>query len=243
MYKSLEFRNFFLNEVGASPNTWNTYNSYLGRITRALGGLDEAIARDGADAVLLWGDTTVEPPFDVRPSQARSVLKRYVNFVTGRGFENPDDVGAAELPGSDVAGEAEAASGLAFRLEREMQAAVRKQLSALEPGLVEADGGIEVSVETGRIDILARDARGALVVIELKAGVCPPGAIEQALGYAQSLFEDRNERIRVIVIASEFPSRMRAAARRITDLRLATYEFALKFSPPDGDVVGHNAPD
>lgn len=232
MFRSAEFRNFFRNVVGAAPNTCDTYNSYLGRIDRAIGGLDEAITTQGPAAVLAWGHSFSGPPFDVRPSHARSVLKRYVHFAAGADVLPALQDGAEASDDAEASPEIEAAAGLAFRLEREMQAAVRRQLTALESGLVEADGGIEVPVETGRIDILARAASGELVVIELKAGACPPGAVEQALGYAQSLEEERGEKVRTIVIASDFSSRVRAAARRIPDLRLATYEFSLKFSDP-----------
>jgi len=111
-----------------------------------------------------------------------------------------------------------------------MHAAVRRQLSNIEPGLVENDGGSEVGVSTGYIDILARDAANKLVVIELKAGKCPAGAMEQALGYAQALSDVRNEPVRVLLIASEFSDRIKAAAKRTVDLQLLTYEFSLKFN-------------
>jgi RecB family endonuclease NucS len=126
---------------------------------------------------------------------------------------------------------AEIAEGTIFKLEREMQAAVRKQLSMLESGLSEADGGQEVAVATGRIDILARDQDGKLVVIELKAGACPPGALEQTLGYAEALAEERGEPVRAYLVAAEFSDRIRAAAKRVSDLQLRTYEFSLRFFP------------
>ncbi len=233
MYKSREFREFFVREVGG-PSAAYKYNSYLRRIDQAIGGLDEAIARDGPEAVILWGRSCVEPPFDVYASDARSVLKRYVNFAVDFDPAASPITPATELSDeTDLISDVEAGSGLAFRLEREMQAAVRRQLAALEPGLVEADGGFEMSVETGRIDILAKDVAGGFVVIELKAGLCPSGAIEQALGYVQSLIDEGRHPVRAIVIASEFPARLRAAAKRIPDLRLARYEFALKFLPAE----------
>lgn len=55
-----------------------------------------------------------------------------------------------------------------FRYERELQEAIRQQLTKVEPGLVEADGGRERLVATGKIDIVALDLAGRFVVIELK---------------------------------------------------------------------------
>lgn len=223
-YKANEFKEYFLTKVHAAPNTVNTYNSYLQRIDRTLGGLDEKVAKDGMEAVLGWSRDTSEPPFDTYPSQARSVLKRYLNFLID--LQSPED----ELTEDDSTVSEEEPKGLAFRLEKEMHVAVRRQLGNLEDGLVEADNGSETSVATGYIDIVARDKAGKLVVIELKAGRCPAGALEQALGYAQSLSEERNEEVRVMLIASEFPDRIRAAAKRTTGLVLVTYEFSLKFT-------------
>ena len=221
MYRVSEFKEYFIGSVGAAPNTYNTYNSYLQRIDRAIGGLDETIAKNGTDAILSWGRSYTEAPFDVYPSQARSVLKRYVQFLID--VANPtEDLAEAEAQPLEP-------TGLAFRLEKEMQTGVRKQLFNIEPGLVEADDGVEVTTATGRVDILAKDLSGGLVVIELKAGICPSGAIEQALGYAQSIEEERGGKVRALLIASEFPDRMRAAAKRIPNLQLVTYEFALKF--------------
>jgi RecB family endonuclease NucS len=125
--------------------------------------------------------------------------------------------------------------GIAFRLEHDMQRALRAELDKLEPGLVEADGGREYRVSTGEIDILARDATGAFVVIELKAGRCPAGALEQVLGYAQALREERDDAgsVRIFLIAAEFSDRIRAAARMIPGVMLRSYRFSLRFQ----DVV------
>lgn len=216
------FRSFFVNVVGASAGTANTYNSFLGRIDRALGGLDEAIQKDGADDVLLWGRDTREAPFDVYRSSARSVLKRYVGFKTNRGELN--DV---EIPAESADPDPISAS---FAVEKEMQIAVRRQLSRLEVGLVEADGGIEKQVATGRIDILARDVSGHYVVVELKAGRCPAGAIEQTLGYAQALEDETGESVRAILVASEFSDRLMSASKRVRDLKLVEYQYSMTFS-------------
>ncbi|MFN7107467.1 MAG: endonuclease NucS domain-containing protein [Brevundimonas sp.] len=224
MYRQDAFKAYFIEEVGAAKATYNTYNSYLNRIDQFIGGLDERVAQDGIEAVLAWSKDQFEGPFSAYPSHARSVLKRYLQFVLNAESDGQDD--EEELQ-TDVA--PQDPTGAIFRLEREMQAAVRRQLAMLEIGLEEADGGIEVSVATGRIDILAKAANGQLVVIELKAGPCPTGALEQVLGYAQALEDEKGEPVRAYLIASSFPDRIRAAAKRVSALELRTYEFSMTF--------------
>jgi RecB family endonuclease NucS len=57
-----------------------------------------------------------------------------------------------------------------FGLERDLQLALRSNINQLEAGLTISDGGKEQIVESGRIDITAKDRDGATVVIELKGG-------------------------------------------------------------------------
>jgi RecB family endonuclease NucS len=112
-----------------------------------------------------------------------------------------------------------------FSYERELKSALRRQLALVEPGLVEADGGRERAVATGRIDITARDRNGHFVVIELKAGPCPHGALEQVLAYSTDLEAETGTPCRAVLVASEFSERLRAAARRATGIALVTYEL------------------
>ena len=196
-YQIDAFREYFIQRVGAKESTYYTYNSYLQRIDRLLGGLDEALRKDGSEKVLEWARSTNDPPFDLYPSHAKSVLKRYVQFLIDAETPTPSEL--IEEDGDDDELEP---SGLAFKLEKEMQAAVRKQLTNLEADLVESDNGSERRVATGKIDIVARDKGGNLVAIELKAGLCPAGALEQALGYAEALSEEENgAKVRAILIA------------------------------------------
>lgn len=122
-----------------------------------------------------------------------------------------------------------------FRYESELKAALRRELNLVEPGLVEADGGCERIVATGKIDITARDSNGRYVVIELKAGPCPNGALEQVLAYSSDLEAETGTPCRAVLVASEFSERQRSAARRARDVALVTYEVArvsLEAQPP-----------
>ena len=220
MFQAAAFRNWFLRR-GYKSSTYNTHNYFLKRIDECIGGLDEKISENGIDATLVWAREANSGPFEGYASQSRSVLNRYVEFLIDA--QSPSDSTETESD-QEIPREA-----VVFHLEREMQAAVRKQLEMLEPGLREADAGLEVSVATGKIDILAQDNEGNSVVIELKAGQCPTGAIEQVLGYAESLSIEKGKAVRAYLIASEFSDRQLAAARGVRDLELRTYEFSLKF--------------
>lgn len=229
MFKKEQFRAAFLAD-GASANTANTYSSFLNRIDAGLGGLDEAIARDGPEAVMLMSKSTTVEPFETYRSHARSVLRRYIEFrVLGEPEEETDNVLFDDVPATiDILSDAN------FKIEKEMQSQVRLQISGVEPDLSIIDEGSEVAVATGKIDILARDAEGRLTVIELKAGKCPAGAMEQVLAYAQSLSEERCELARCILIAGSFNDRQRAAAKRTIDLKLLTYAYNLSFAQDHG---------
>jgi RecB family endonuclease NucS len=111
-----------------------------------------------------------------------------------------------------------------FHYEHELKRTIRRQLDRVEPGLVAADGGRERVVATGKIDITARDTNGHFVVIELKAGPCPNGALEQVLAYSHDLEEETGTPCRAVLVASEFSDRIKAAAKRARELYLVTYQ-------------------
>jgi RecB family endonuclease NucS len=112
-----------------------------------------------------------------------------------------------------------------FHYEHELKRSIRRQLDRVEPGLVAADDGRERVVATGKIDITARDVNGHFVVIELKAGPCPNGALEQVLAYSSDLEAETGTPCRAVLVASEFSDRIRAAAKRAHELYLVTYQL------------------
>jgi hypothetical protein len=101
---------------------------------------------------------------------------------------------------------------------------LRAQLDKVEPGLVAIDNGREREVPSGRIDITARDRDGNFVVIELKVGPCPTGALEQVLGYSADLEDETGRLCRAVLVAASFSTRQRAAAKRAHDVHLVTYK-------------------
>jgi hypothetical protein len=123
----------------------------------------------------------------------------------------------------------DAASEITFGLERDLQAALRANIQQLEDGLVIDDGGKERSCDAGRIDICARDVSGALVVIELKAGVARPGAMTQLLAYIGVVATEEKRPVRGLLIAEDFHPKVLFAARAVQGVRLCRYRFKFAF--------------
>ncbi len=116
-----------------------------------------------------------------------------------------------------------------FRLEKDLQAALRKNIEGLEPGLKIVDDDRERAVEGGRIDITAEDKEGRIVVIELKAGKAKPASIGQIQFYMQSLAEEEQKAIRGILVAGDFDKKVIVAARGISNLELKQYSVSFSF--------------
>lgn len=123
----------------------------------------------------------------------------------------------------------EDAEEITFGLERDMQQALRRSIDQLEPGLKIVDGGRERSTEAGRIDILAQDKTGSFVVIELKVGDAKPEVIAQIASYMTCITETEKKKVRGILVAGDFPPRVKLAARMIPSLNLKRYSFKFAF--------------
>ncbi len=233
MYDKAGFDDHFANVVGATKNSCDYYRAFLKRIDHSVGGLDEALERDGAEHLAEWARTTDREPFATYRSNARAVLKRYSHYRLEKASSPTDQTAATPAEDVDVEVVDAITADANFLREREMQTQVRLQLATLEPGIVAIDGGIEVSVATGRIDILARDAAGRTVVIELKPGKCPAGALEQLLAYAYDIEQEHGTPVRAMLVAGSFSDRIRAAARRAGGIELRTYAYSLNFATPE----------
>ena len=115
-------------------------------------------------------------------------------------------------------------------LEAHLQAALRANMPQFDPNLTIIDDGIEHSVETGFIDILAKDKDGCFVVIELKAGTAKSDVMGQTLGYMADIAEEENAEVRGIIVAGDFHKRVRSAARLTPKIELISYRYNFDFS-------------
>ncbi|MCA9045094.1 MAG: DUF1016 family protein, partial [Planctomycetaceae bacterium] len=112
-------------------------------------------------------------------------------------------------------------------LERDLERHLIQHLEQLEPGLQLL--GQQVSIEGGRIDILAQSAAGEKVVIELKVGEAKDAAIGQIARYIGWYQQTEGNRPRAILVAAGFPEPIRYAAKAIAGLQLLEYKVFFAF--------------
>ena len=160
----------------------------------------------------------------------RNAVERYCKFRRETQAED----------GSGIRGEGvnESADdrGQLVGLERDLQAALRRGIEQLEPGLQIIDDGAERSVASGFIDITARDARGAIVVVELKTGTARQGAVAQVLSYMGDIAEEEpDQTVRGLLVAGDFDKKARSAARVLSDQVLSLRSYRVRFEFKDVD--------
>ena len=127
--------------------------------------------------------------------------------------------------------------GSEFAYERDLQNYLAKNLHRIEPGLrvYEDDdiSGLEFPAGGRYIDILAVDAQGSFVVVELKVSRGYDRVIGQLLRY-MSWVEQKMETskpVRGIIVANEITNDLKLAASRISGVRLIEYEIEFKLRP------------
>jgi endonuclease len=171
-------------------------------------------------------------PANIRNNMAsyRNAIQRYVTFRES-GYASIEDGPSQTSTAREAAEAVREEIGQRIGLERDMQAALRMAIEQLEPGLTIIDEGAERSVDSGFIDITCKDSKGAMVVIELKAGPAGQRAIAQILSYMGDIaVEEEGAPVRGILVASDFDSRSKAAARMVPNLLLRKYSIRFIFS-------------
>lgn len=116
-------------------------------------------------------------------------------------------------------------------LERDLEAHLVRNLESIEPGLELL--GRQVTIDVGRIDILARSSHGEKVIIEVKVGEAKDAAIGQISRYIGWYRRADGTRPRAILIAAGFPEPVRYAADAIDGLALRTYRVSFDFDDAD----------
>ena len=210
-----EMKNFYKNwleQQGYAPGTVQTQMHRAGRVEECYGNLDEHYDSDQLRRVIdeLNYSTDDERKNKPNPSKIpfngntrnnlatyRNAVERYCKFRR----ETQDEDNGSPQGGAGL-NESAADRGQLIGLERDLQAALRRAIEQLEPGLEVIDDGAERSVASGFIDITAKDARGAIVVVELKTGTARQGAVAQVLSYMGDIADEEPDlAVRGILVA------------------------------------------
>ncbi|HEY0956635.1 MAG TPA: endonuclease NucS domain-containing protein [Roseateles sp.] len=138
--------------------------------------------------------------------------------------DEPEDV-VGDLPGSSQ-----------FLLERDLQNYLARNLEVIEPGLrlyvdeSEAIGGVEVEAGGRRIDILAIDQSGCLVVIELKVSKGYDRVVGQLLRYVNWVrreLADPGQKVRGIIVCRNMTEDLRLACAGVPNIELYEYQLSV----------------
>jgi hypothetical protein len=161
----------------------------------------------------------------------KNAVVRYRKFLNDKTFQadslaEPELVENTELNSSS---EEVNQQRQRFSLERDMQAALRRNIESLDLSLKIIDDGAERAVNSGFIDITCDDGN-AIVVVELKAGIADSRAIGQILGYMGDMHDEEGGKpVRGILVAHGFDQRTKAASRVVPTLTLKKYSIEFKF--------------
>jgi len=161
---------------------------------------------------------------------------KYRMYDPNRDGEWIVDYKGARIVGDEVTeSETEDMLGVSLELERALEEQIIKNLAQIEDGIriyvSEGFDGRQVNTDVGRIDILAIDKNGDLVVIELKAGRARSGVVGQILAYInwvrRNLGKDRA--VRGVIIADDFDKKVKYAVSTLPNVELKAYKVNFEF--------------
>lgn len=237
----------WLEQQGYASGTVQAQMHRAGRVEECYGNLDEHYDRDELRSVVdeLKYSTADERrnkpnpskiPFngDTRNNLAsyRNAVERYCKFR--RDTQDEDGRSVIYAPQGEGSGKPADDRGQLVSLERDLQFALRYAIEHLEPGLEIIDDGAERSVASGFIDITARDAHGAIVVVELKTGIARQASVAQILSYMGDVAnEEPDQTVRGLLVAGDFDHKARSAARVVPNLSLRSYRITFDFEDID----------
>ncbi len=155
-----------------------------------------------------------------------------------RGVQTPDVVAP---PATDLSGDEGDPRGSEFAYESDLRNFLSKNLRVLEQGLrlYEDEGitGIEFPVGGRFIDILALDAKGAYVIIELKVSRGYDRALGQLrryMGWIARNHADQGQTVRGIIVAREISEDLVLACAGLSDVELFEYEMSVSVKRIEG---------
>lgn len=145
-----------------------------------------------------------------------------------------DDEAQVDADDTDpaAADDEEEAGFISFIMEKNLRDFLEHHLEVLEPQLklYQANGknGIEFQIDQGRIDILAVDAKGKFVVIELKLSRGREKALGQLLYYMGWVDTHLgNGPCRGMIVAADISTALATAVKRVPGVSLFNYRLAL----------------
>ena len=230
----------WLRSHNLGESTMQTRRAVLRRVERAYGDLDEHWNSDKCASILDDLAYTAEDERLDKPDSSKLNIDGNVrNTLTSHKshlnsyikFKEELEASGGLLEIGEEASDGAAAKQTTFGLEADLQDALRSNISQLLSGLKIADGGSERKVETGYIDILARDESGNLVVIEIKAVTAPPATLAQILSYMNGIKKAENKAVRGIIVAPDFHPKLAAAAHMVPNVELIRYTIKFSFNP------------
>ena len=238
--KEAKYRQYLEEKKDYQENSIKTQISRARRVEECYGDLDKHYAQDRMASVIeeLKYSRGDQQSNRLNPSKIKIQGDIYNNLDSYRhaveNYRNFRDEIAADPPEPTeavIATSGKEGPGQRMGLERDLQIALRSKIEELDPGLTVIDKGMERSVDSGFIDITARDSSGTTVVIELKAGVAGQRAVAQILSYMGDVSEEDGA-VRGILVAGGFDAKAKTATRMVPFLILRKYDVRFTFSEP-----------
>ena len=188
-----------------------------------------------------------ESPYDFLYRSARGQLEWYDPTKHGQWeIAETDDgdlvvqqLGTSEAPVSAASATPPAPEGQCFAKEFHLRDFLASNLNVIEDGLqlyADEDGaanGVEYKIDMGRIDILAEDRDGGLLIIELKVDRGPDevcGQIMRYVGWVKRHLAN-GRRVRGLIIARHISDRIRYAIADVPDVTAREYVMQITLAP------------
>ena len=180
--------------------------SYHGRAQSTAEAGDYLLTLKPDGCLLVHGAKGVKPRnWQPTTDRTRATLDDGLLLITGERFSPPEIVSVRvlscfTLQAFDLRADT---SFVLSGSEADMQRALRQQPELIESGLCLIDHELPTGV--GSVDLFARDAQGALVVIELKRGKATHEGVNQLARYVRKVqaLQDGGRQVRGILVAPD----------------------------------------
>jgi hypothetical protein len=123
---------------------------------------------------------------------------------------------------------------ITLSMEKDLETFLLNDISSLDSSLtlISKIENRQITVPSGRIDILAKDKDGIDVVIELKAGEAKDSSLTQLLAYMNDIISKSGSgKVRGILVAHEFSDKLIKASKLVPSILLKRYNVSFSFEP------------